>query len=367
MSCCSTSTNDERIKEGVKQYYGKELSGTKDLKTSACTVATRPRKEVRKALSLIHSDVMDTFYGCGLIAPHKLASLKVLDLGSGSGRDCFVLAHLVGESGRVCGVDMTDEQLAIARRHIDFHCLEQFGYAKANVHFVCGDIERLEDAVGNQRFDLVVSNCVVNLARDKLAVLRGAFALLEQGGEMYFSDVYCDRRLDSALARDEVLYGECLSGALYWNDFEQLAVRAGFADPRLVTSRRLDIKPSIADKLGNARFYSATYRLFKIDELERDCEQYGQAVRYKGTIESCPHAFKLDAHHLFERGAVVSVCGNTFAMLQRSRFAADLDFFGDRSTHMGIFPGCGRSLPFVEQSDDSSSSSSPSSSSSSCC
>ena len=109
---------------------------------------------------------------------------------------------------------------------------------------------------------------------------------------------------------DEVLYGECLSGALYWWDFLELSKEAGFADPRLVKDRPLAIQnPAIEAKLGQTRFSSATYRLFKISELESACEDYGQAVRYKGTIEHHPHAFLLDGHHLIEKGKVFRSVG----------------------------------------------------------
>jgi arsenite methyltransferase len=90
-------------------------------------------------------------------------------------------------------------------------------------------------------FDVIVSNCVINLSIDKPAVFSGAFALLKPGGELYFSDVYCDRRLPESVRADPELYGECLGGALYWNDFLPMAKRTGFLDPRLVTSRPIDV------------------------------------------------------------------------------------------------------------------------------
>ena len=100
-------------------------------------------------------------------------------------------------------------------------------------------------------------------------------------------------------------------------------------------------------KLGQAKFFSATYRLFKLDGLESACEDYGQAVVYKGTVPEQPDAFALDGHHLIERGKVFPVCGNTWRMLADTRFAPHFDFIGDFGTHYGIFPGCGTSIPFA--------------------
>jgi hypothetical protein len=145
-----------------------------------------------------------------------------------------------------------------------------------------------------------------------------------------------------------VLYGECLGGALYWNDFLPIAKEAGFLDPRLVTSRPIGITNEVVkQKLGTAKFFSATYRLFKLDGLETACEDYGQAVIYKGSIAEQPDAFELDGHHFIERGKVFPVCGNTWRMLADTRFSRHFEFVGDFCTHYGIFPGCGMSIPFA--------------------
>ena len=210
----------------------------------------------------------------------------MLDLGSGSGRDTYILAQLVGSAGDVVGVDMTDEQLATANGHLAWQ-QERFGYAPSNVRFLKGYIEKLDELdLAPESFDVIVSNCVINLSVDKQAVFRGAFRLLKPGGELYFSDVYCDRRLPDYVRADPVLYGECLGGALYWNDFLPIAKEAGFLDPRLVTSKPIGItNEAVKQKLGLAKFFSATYRVFKLDGLETACEDYGQAVVYKG---SCP-------------------------------------------------------------------------------
>ena len=228
--------------------------------------------------------------------------------------------------------------------------MKKFGFAKPNVRFLKGYLEKLDELdLHPGSFDVVVSNCVINLCVDKLAVLRGAHRLLKPGGEIYFADVYCDRRLPDEIRADPLLYGECLGGALYWNDFLPMAKQAGFLDPRLVTSRPISVdNEAMRQKLGQAQFFSATYRLFKNDELESACEDYGQAVVYRGGVPEHEQAFELDEHHFIERGKVFPVCGNTWRMLAETRFQPYFDFVGDFSNHYGIFTDCGTSLPFNE-------------------
>jgi hypothetical protein len=104
--------------------------------------------------------------------------------------------------------------------------------------------------------------------------------------------------------------------------------------------------PALSAKLGSLRFYSATYRLFKLEGLEDACEDHGQAVIYRGSIPHLPHGFMLDKHHAIETGRVFPVCGNTFRMLHDTRFASHFQFVGDFSQHFGLFEGCGSSIPF---------------------
>lgn len=342
--------------DSVQDYYGKVLQGSGDLKTDACCTTDAMPEYLKPILSKVHDEVMARYYGCGLIAPNALEGARILDLGSGSGRDVYALSALVGQDGFVAGVDMTDEQLAVANAHVDYHA-QVFGYDAPNTAFHKGYIEELDKLpLEKGSFDIVVSNCVLNLAMDKAAVLRGVYDLLKPGGEMYFSDVYADRRVPDALRDDQVLYGECLSGALYWNDFLSMARAAGFADPRMVTARPLEIQnDAVAEKVAPINFLSATYRLFKLEGLEPECEDYGQAVIYRGTIPHAPHEFVLDDHHVIETGKVFPVCGNTWKMLAETRFAPHFEFIGNFDRHYGIFAGCGGNSPFNGLTSDAGS------------
>ncbi len=338
------------MKDSVKDYYGRVLTGSDDLQTNACCTDANMPDYLKQAMSNIHAEVAARYYGCGLIAPQELAGTRILDLGSGSGRDCYLLAQLVGEDGSVVGVDMTEEQLAVAESHIEWH-RKKFGYARSNVEFRLGHIEHLDQlGLEDNSFDIIVSNCVINLSPDKPAVLNQAYRLLKPGGELYFSDVYSDRRVPQDLMDDPLLYGECLSGALYWNDFLRLAVDAGFADPRLMEYRPITINnPEIERRIGHINFYSATYRLFKIAGLENACEDYGQAVVYKGGIANSEQLFVLDSHHTIEKGRHFPVCGNSYRMLHESRFRDYFEFYGSWDNHFGIFNGCDTVMPFDER------------------
>lgn len=337
------------ITKSVQDYYGKELKSSSDLKTNACCTAFSYPQKVKEALAEIHDEVMAKYYGCGLTIPHVLKGLRILDLGSGSGRDCYLASKFVGESGYVIGVDMTDEQLEVANKHIDYHT-QKFGYTSPNVEFKKGEIEKLDSiGVDENSLDLIISNCVINLSVDKPKVLRDCHRLLKQGGEMYFSDVYVNKRIPKELATDKVLYGECLGGALYWNDFISFAKMAGFKDPRVVEAAPITIENNeIKAKLAGYEFYSITYRLFKLDSLEADCEDYGQSVIYNGTIEGQEDGYQLDQGHYFKTGESKKVCGNTYMMLNNSRLNKHFKFAGSFESHQGIFPGCGTDNPFAQ-------------------
>ncbi len=331
----------DRIREGVRQYYGSELKSGKDLKTGACCCAQPLPTSYRETLAQIHPEVRDKFYGCGSPLPPALEGCTVLDLGCGTGRDVYVASRLVGPRGRVIGVDMTEEQLAVARKHQGFHA-ERFGFAGSNVVFHHGLIEDLSAlGIEDASMDVVISNCVINLSPDKRAVFAEIFRVLKPGGELYFADVFADRRIPRKLRDDPVLRGECLGGAMYVQDFRRLLSCLGIPDYRVVSTSAVPIQdPAIQAKIGHVGFGSLLVRAFKVKGLEDRCEDYGQSACYLGTIEDQSKAFGLDDHHFFATDKEKAVCGNTAAMLSESRFAPHFRVTSGRSIHRGLF-ACG--------------------------
>lgn len=321
----------------VKAYYGQVLRTKNDLQTSACCTADSMPAYLRPIEAQLHDEVRDRFYGCGSPIPLALHGATVLDLGCGSGRDTYLLSKLVGPHGRVIGVDMTEQQLDVARRHRDHHA-QAFGYAKSNVEFVQAYIEDLAGAgIADASVDVVISNCVINLSPDKLRVFSEIFRVLRPGGELYFSDVFSGRRVPQPLTHDPLLVGECLGGAMYIEDFRRMLRSVGCLDYRVVKSQPIQINnPDLEARAGMIDFHSKTIRAFKLD-LEDLCEDYGQVAYYLGTLPESPHSFTLDDHHVFKTGQPMLVCGNTAAMVADSRYRAHFRVVGDRSVHYGPF------------------------------
>ena len=326
-----------KITDSVKEYYGEVLKTKEDLLTSACCPIDAMPARLRPFMANIHEEVQSKFYGCGSPIPPAIEGLTVLDLGCGTGRDVYLLSQLVGEFGKVIGVDMTDNQLEVARRTLDWH-MDKFGYKKPNVEFHTGYIEDLETiGIPDNSVDVVTSNCVINLSPNKEQVFAEIFRILKPGGELYFSDVFTGRRVPEALTHDSVLFGECLSGALYVEDFRRMLRNVGCVDYRVVSSGPIELHdPEVVRKAGMIDFYSLTIRSFKCD-FEDICEDYGQVAYYNGTIEDSPHGFTLDDHHFFKTGQPVPVCGNTAQMLSDTHYGKHFRVEGNRETHYGAF------------------------------
>lgn len=324
--------------QNVQEYYGRILKGTKDLKTNTCCSMESFPPSVRKVFADIDREIIDRFYGCGSPLPPALDGCTVLDLGCGTGRDVYLAAKLVGENGRVIGVDMTDEQLEVARRHVETQT-RRFGYSRPNVDFKQGYIEDLAAlGIEDNSVDVVISNCVLNLSPDKPRVFSEIFRVLKPGGELYFADVFAGRRVPDQLKNDPVLHGECLAGALYIEDFRRLLACLGCPDYRQISSRTITINdPESEARIGMVDFTSRTVRAFKLAELEDVGEDYGQVAVYKGTLIDWPHYFDFDEQLRFVTGKPTLICGNTAAMLQSTRYAPYFTVSGDRNVHFGRF------------------------------
>jgi len=335
------ATIENSVHESVRDYYGKVLQGKDDLKTSSCCCTEMPPAEIRDILPMIADEILDRFYGCGSPLPPLLEGMTVLDLGCGTGRDVYIASKLVGESGRVIGVDMTTEQIEIASRYQEEQH-RRFGYRASNVQFLQGYIEDLGSlGIKDNSVDVVISNCVINLSPAKEQVFREIYRVLKPGGELFFSDIFSDRRIPESLRTDPMLHGECLSGVLYTEDFRRMMAKTGWNDFRYTSIRSLSLdSEEIESRLGFAAFSSRTVRAFKLDDLEDTCEDYGQVAYYDGSIPGYPHFFDLDDHHRFFTGKPLLVCGNTASMITNTRYGKAFKVIGDRSVHFGVFGGC---------------------------
>ena len=153
-----------------------------------------------------------------------------------------LVESMVVDAGSIVGVDMTDEQLAVARAHADEYCASVLGYARTNMRFVEGYIENLSGiGIGEQTVDLVISNCVVNLSVNKERVFAELFRALAPGGEFQFSDVFCDRELPQEVRTHKILVGECLGGAMEEEAFLAMATETGFLEPIMVTRSPIEV------------------------------------------------------------------------------------------------------------------------------
>lgn len=241
---------------------------------------------------------------------------------------------------------MTDQQIDVAIKYKNTQ-MKAFGFKKSNVDFKRGCIENLRSLdIADNSIDVVISNCVINLSPDKKKVFAEIFRVLKPGGELYFSDLFSDRRVPQSLKDDPVLYGECLGGALYIEDFRRILRNSGCLDYRVVSKSQINFNnKELEKKAGMIDFYSITIRTFKLEELEDVCEDYGQRVIYLGTIPDSTHKFVLDDHHTFVSGKPELVCGNTASMLSQTRYAKHFKIIGNRATHCGPF-NCG---PLLEK------------------
>lgn len=227
--------DEKNIKEIVKQGYGKiaKQGSSCCVPANSCCGTTDRAQDISKKIGYSEEELKavpegaNLGLGCG--NPVALASLRegetVLDLGSGAGFDCFLAANIVGKSGRVIGVDMTPEMIEKAKENAKNGNYE-------NVEFRLGEIEKLP--VADNSADLVMSNCVINLAPDKGKVYKEAFRVLKPGGRLMISDIVLLRELPKVIKESIEAYIGCLSGAMMKEEYLQKIEAAGFRDIKVV-------------------------------------------------------------------------------------------------------------------------------------
>ena len=289
--------------------------------------------EARDKLFNVAAEIKSKFHELGSPMPPLLKGCTVLDLGSGSGRDTYLAAQLVGATGRVIGVDASAERLAIAQKYLGQE-MKQFGFETPNVEFIQAYPEDLS-AVADASIDVVISNCVLNMSPNKTAVLSEVKRVLKDGGEFYFTDVYTDRRIPRELASNPEWLAARLGGALYIEDFRRLAQAAGFMDPRHLITFKTPLSSAEAAAFGDVSFATITSRLINTNLTEDICESFGEKITYLGTLTDFPDYFLFDKDIKFPAGVECTVCGNVTGTVGTNRYKEVFEVTIDRSCHIG--------------------------------
>jgi arsenite methyltransferase len=300
-------------------------------------------------LAAIPQEVLERDYGCGDPSRHLKEGETVLDLGSGTGKICFIAAQVVGPTGRVIGLDMTDEMLTVARRNAPL-VAERLGFA--NVEFRRGRIQdmaldvdlldqelarqpvasteallragaladelrRTRPLIADESVDVVVSNCVLNLVdgQEKGRLFREIHRVLRSGGRAVISDIVSDEEVPLELQRDPELWSGCISGALTEGGFLAAFEAAGFYGIRI-----LERQAEPWRTVSGIEFRSLSVEAFK--GKEGICLERRQAVVYKGPFREVLD----DDGHRMQRGERYAVCDKTFRLYQREPYRQSFEF-----------------------------------------
>lgn len=307
----------------------------------------------RRLLEIIPEEVIERDYGCGDPSKHVREGETVLDLGSGTGKICFIAAQVVGPTGKVIGVDMTDDMLEVARRNQPV-VAERMGYdnvefRKGRIQDLALDLERLDrelkanpitDAnaflkadeladelrvkaplVPTESVDVVVSNCVLNLVDDraKAQLFTEIFRVLKRGGRAVISDIVSDEEVPEDMRRDPALWSGCISGAFREDAFLRAFEDAGFYGVEILN---LDRQPW--QTVQGVEFRSMTIQAFK--GKQGDCFERNQAVIYKGPFKKVLD----DDDNALERGRRHAVCDKTYNLYRKPPYSAFFEFIDPR-------------------------------------
>jgi len=306
-----------------------------------------------KYLKAIPPEVIERDYGCGDPSRWVREGETVLDLGSGTGKICFIASQVVGPAGRVIGIDMTDDMLEVARRNAPI-VAGRIGHAnvefrKGRIQDLALDLEALEQRlraspvatandwmaaeaavaglratrplVADESVDVVVSNCVLNLVEPALKARMFAelFRVLRRGGRAVISDIVADGPVPVELQRDPELWSGCISGAMTEREFLAAFEDAGFHGIELV---KYDAAPWRT--VRGIEFRSVTVRAYK--GKQGPCLERSQAVIYKGPGRE----FMDDDGHRFRRGVREAVCDKTFQLIKAGHYGASFELIEPR-------------------------------------
>jgi len=322
--------NVTSVEESVKERY--RQGAQQRVIDLCCPVNYDPQY-----LKAIPQEVIERDYGCGDPSRYLRPGETVLDLGSGTGKICFIASQVVGPEGRVIGVDLTEEMLEVAERAAP-EVAERIGYG--NVTFKRGriqdlalDLRRLDEALAKEpvtsaaglfaaqakaeklrrdapmiatdSIDVVVSNCVLNLVASeaKTQLFREIYRVLKKGGRAVISDIVSDEPVPLEMRQDAELWSGCISGALTEDGFLQAFEDAGFHGIRILER---EVEPW--QTVEGIEFRSLVVEAFK--GKEGICLERNQAVVYKGPFKEVLD----DDGHRMERGRRYAVCGKTFEL-----------------------------------------------------
>lgn len=319
------------VEQAVLDRY---KAGARALEPGLCC----PTEYDASLLQMLPKEILEKDYGCGDPSRWVDAGETVLDLGSGGGKICYILAQRVGAGGRVIGVDFNAEMLTLARKYQDAMA-HQLGYA--NVTFLkgkiqdlaldlaeaevwlqhnpvtalddladfethCATLRRERPLVPDSSIDVVVSNCVLNLVKtdEKQRLFAEIFRVLKRGGRAVISDIVCDEDPTPAILSDPGLWSGCISGAFREDEFLAMFERAGFHGVEILARQHEPWQT-----IDGVEFRSMTVRAFK--GKQGPCLERNQAVVYRGPWKQV----RDDDGHVLHRGQRMAVCDKTYRIL----------------------------------------------------
>lgn len=337
--CANTAVNYDIENEVLERYK----AGAKAVQPALCC----PTLYNGNYLEILPSEIVEKDYGCGDPTQYINSGEVVVDLGSGAGKNCYIIAQKVGKDGRVIGVDFNDDMLALSRKYQD-EIADKLGYK--NTEFVKGKIQDLglnlatvqtwlndnhitsiEDVfrfeamcdrlrqeqplIPDQTVDVVVSNCVLNLVKsqDKLKLFAEIYRVLKFGGRAVISDIVCDETPTQKIINDPELWSGCIAGAFQEHEFLQMFENAGFYGIEILTRQTEPWQV-----IDGIEFRSVTVCAYK--GKKGPCLERHQAVIYKGPWKQVVD----DDGHTLYRGQPMAVCDRTFNIYTRSPYSDDI-------------------------------------------